>query len=145
MAKYTITYTCGHTETIQLTGKVSERMRRIAKLEQCECDACFRNKQNAQSEQARQERGLSELQGTPKQIAWATTIREGVCKALDKVRKIADNDQAKAMVDGWEQDINKETSASWWIEHRYQMPNEIHDERTLVYEFNLTFELTAKK
>jgi hypothetical protein len=120
-------------------------MRRIAKLEQCECDACFRNKQNEQAEQARQERGLAELQGTPKQIAWATTIREGVCKALDKVRKIADNDQEKAMVDGWEQDINKETSASWWIEHRYQMPSEINDERTLVYEFNLTFELTAKK
>ena len=139
MAKYTITYTCGHTETIQLFGKVSERMRKIAKLEQCECDACFRNKQNEQAEQARQERGLAELQGTPKQIAWATTIREGVCKALDKVRTIATNEQANAMLEKWEQDINAQASASWWIENRYQLPSTMHNERAIIATFASNF------
>ena len=139
MAKYTITYTCGHMETIRLTGRVSERMRRIAKLEQCECDACFRNKQNAQSEQARQERGLSELQGTPKQVAWATTIRENVCKALDKVRKIATNDQAKAMIEKWEQGINSKTDAAWWIDNRYNLTSDMMPEQSIITTFMHNF------
>lgn len=135
MAKYTITYSCGHQETIQLYGKTSERMRRIAKMEQCECDACYRAKQLAKAETAKEQRGLAELDGTPKQIAWAMTIRESVCKAIDKVRPIATNDQAKAMLDKWEQGINAQTSASWWIDNRYEMPSAMTDERTIIASF----------
>ena len=135
MAKYTINYTCGHTETIQLTGKVSDRIRRIERMEQGECPSCIRNKQNAQAQQASESRGLSELTGTPKQVAWATTIRENVCKALDKVRKIATNDQAKAMIEKWEQGINSKTDAAWWIDNRYNLTSDMMPEQAIITTF----------
>lgn len=135
MAKYTINYTCGHTETIQLTGKVSDRIRRIERMEQSECPSCLRSKQNAQAQQASEDRGLVELEGTPKQVAWATTIRENVCKALDKVRKIASNDQAKAMIEKWERGINSKTDAAWWIDNRYNLSSDMMPEQAIITTF----------
>jgi hypothetical protein len=41
--KYTVNFSCGHTETIQLFGKTSERERKIAYFERCGvCSCCYR-------------------------------------------------------------------------------------------------------
>lgn len=43
MGKYDVKFSCGHTETVQLFGKISERERRIAWWEECGvCDRCYR-------------------------------------------------------------------------------------------------------
>lgn len=40
MAKYEINHTCGHTSTVQLFGKCSERERKIEWMERQECPEC---------------------------------------------------------------------------------------------------------
>ncbi len=48
MAKYTVTFKCGHEEEVQLVGKHSDRERKISWFENnCECSKC---KQDAQAE-----------------------------------------------------------------------------------------------
>ena len=46
MAKYTVTRNCGHTEEVQLYGKISERERKIEWMEKGECRNCY-NKSNS--------------------------------------------------------------------------------------------------
>lgn len=81
MAHYTVTFSCGHTETIQLFGKIADRERRIAWLENNGvCSECYRKAQaeqraRATAEAAEATADLPQLQGTEKQIAWATVIR----------------------------------------------------------------------
>lgn len=45
MAKYEINHTCGHTSTVQLFGKCSERERKIEWMERQECPECRRKRE----------------------------------------------------------------------------------------------------
>jgi hypothetical protein len=47
MAKYNVTYACGHEGTVQLIGKTSERDRKLAWLATVDCPACARTKKLA--------------------------------------------------------------------------------------------------
>ena len=46
MAKYTVTRNCGHTEQVELYGKMSDRDRKIEWMEKGECRDCY-SKANA--------------------------------------------------------------------------------------------------
>lgn len=85
MAKYQVTYACGHTDTIQLYGKETEREKRLAYLATIDCPNCYHEKklQAAKAQTA----NLPELQGYEKQINWATQIRAELFAALDKYTK----------------------------------------------------------
>lgn len=79
--KYDITYSCGHTATIQLYGSTAERERKTAWMErEGLCPDCYREQQ--QEENARKAKealegiSLPELTGTPKQIAYAMSRRD---------------------------------------------------------------------
>lgn len=122
MAKYTINHTCGHQVTVQLFGKYADRERRIAYLETCECDECRKAKANAAAAAAKEERGLPELTGSEKQIAWANTIREQAYKALDCLKPFSTNDKTEAMMDDWKAKMDAHTESKWWIDKRYDMP-----------------------
>src|SRR5690625_6977835 len=74
MAKYTINHTCGHEVTIQLYGKHTERDRKIAWLETQRCRHCENEAANKAAAERAEEAGLPALEGTEKQVAWATTI-----------------------------------------------------------------------
>ena len=96
MAHYDITYTCGHEETIELFGKVSERERRIEWLESQPCVECAR-KESIDQAQSRLDACIEEikakdddawqsvqkiieaaetqLDGSLKQVSWASEIR----------------------------------------------------------------------
>lgn len=141
MAKYTITHTCGHTEEVQLFGKMSDRERRIAWLENQECEECRRAKANAATAAAKDARGLADLDGTEKQVAWANTIREKAYKCFDSLQQFASNPQAKALMDGWKAKMDAETSAKWWIDNRYNLPTDSHPaaSRENVSKFNELF------
>lgn len=81
MAKYKITYKCGHEEEMQLFGKSDDRQRRIAYYKTIDCPHC-------QAEQALKEDaayGLLPLQGTDKQIVRASEIRRGALKNIEDV------------------------------------------------------------
>ena len=91
MAKYDVTFSCGHTETIQLFGKETDRQRKIKWYEEhCVCSSCYKKQQEearkAAAEKAAAEAsklGLPELIGTPKQIAWAEEIRCDIVKSIN--------------------------------------------------------------
>ena len=71
MAWYTINYTCGHTERVQLYGAHKERYAKIERMEACNCPEC---EAKAAQERAASD-GLPALTGSDKQISWAADIR----------------------------------------------------------------------
>ena len=83
MAKYTITYKCGHTEEMQLFGKMNDRDRKIAWYATQDCPEC----KAAAARAAAKERGLVELEGTAKQIVWAEQIRDKFLELSEQIKK----------------------------------------------------------
>lgn len=104
MAKYQIEYCCGHTDTIQLYGKTSERENYLEWAKDTKlCPECWEaEKQKAReaaSQQAAQENtefGLPPLSGTDKQIAWAETIHKG--KTTQIAAAVASYDEKAAKI-----------------------------------------------
>lgn len=78
MAKYDVTFSCGHTETIQLFKKETERKRRIEWLEKYGiCSECYKSFLDAQAEECKKkcnDIGLFITEGSEKQIRWAYKI-----------------------------------------------------------------------
>lgn len=91
MAKYSVTFSCGHTATIQLFGKETDRQRKIKWYEESGlCPDCYR-KQQEEEKKKREEAeakeakglGLADLTGTEKQISWANSIRNSQIKDIE--------------------------------------------------------------
>lgn len=89
MAKTPVSHTCGHQQTHNLIGPSRDRVRKENWLQSTLCSACYgaelerkRQVENAQAASAAQEFGLPDLTGTPKQIDWATTLRQEALTAL---------------------------------------------------------------
>ena len=103
MAKYSITYKCGHTCETQLFGTYKSRERYIEWAKDNKfCPDCaeanvreHRSKENEASAQEAQERGYIELQGSPKQVAWANSIRAKVIAAIDEIKALLDSNVKK--------------------------------------------------
>ncbi len=144
MAKYDVTFSCGHTELINLIGKVKDRERKIEYFENHGlCSECWEAERTRQFEEQNQkaaeeakEYGLPDLSGTEKQVAWATTIRqEFVAQAErnisyyedkaaqpriadDPKRKVAAHELIQAMRQVVENRLLAQTSARFWIDNR---------------------------
>lgn len=113
MAKYEINHTCGHTETVQLYGNHTERERKIEWLESQECPACRRKKELEEAEKINSGLELPELEGSEKQIAWATTIRAKI------VQFIKDHTTPETIKDSQAfKTLQEIRSAHYFIEHR---------------------------
>lgn len=131
--KHTIKHSCGHEQVHKLYGSRSDREWRISKLEQepcAECAAKARAEFNAKKAKENAEAGLPELAGTPKQIAWAESIRSEKIKELGELRNyiIANANpnpefqemlaNALKIIDDKMQELTAETSAAKWIDSR---------------------------
>lgn len=93
-------YACGHSgERYQAYGKLDGRRRQLAAIESHPCPDC----RKTAADKSAIEAGLPMLSGSPKQIAWASDIRERALRLLpvDRIAK-----------------IRPETSAKWWIDNR---------------------------
>ena len=121
MAHYTVNHACGHAQTVELFGKTSQRYEKIEYMERGLCPDCYREKKQQEREQENERAGklaknlgLSELEGSEKQIAWANTIRqkvyEDICQSEEQHPTYGYTLVAEA--------ISLETSAKWWIDHR---------------------------
>lgn len=83
MAKYEVEHACGHTETHNLTGPHKNREWWLENVGPSRlCSDCFQEEkqkqhaeQSAQAAESAKASGLPELTGSPKQIAWAETLR----------------------------------------------------------------------
>lgn len=119
MAQYDIEYACGHEERIQLFGKTAERERRISQLEAMKCPEC---------RIAEDSRGLPELTGSVKQVAWAAGIRREFVDRMQAESSAAENlseeqvEEARRLIDSC---IAELTSASWWIDNKHCLDREI--------------------
>lgn len=118
--KYSVTYACGHTKMVQLYGKNSERENKIAWMETILCPDCYKAKidaereaENKKSAEAAVQRGLCELSGSPKQIAWANTIREKWFNTAEDELDTANPDAAEVL--SYAGQIKE---ARWWIDHK---------------------------
>lgn len=121
MAKYSITHDCGHTETHNIVGTNvhGERDRKVAWLSGQVCSDCYRATQDkaraaATEAAAAATTDLPGLTGSPKQIAWATTIRADAKAAIDAAvaGKELSEAQRSALAALYAQ------PAAWWIDNR---------------------------
>ncbi len=132
MAKYEVTYTCGHTDTIELFGRMKDREWRLEREKDKLCPECWkkqleedRAKENAEAAEANKTLGLPELEGTEKQIPWAESIRQQILSAIEKEvlgiispeKKKKHPDKYKSILEGVKS-IKQHTAASWWIDRR---------------------------
>lgn len=106
MAKYAITHSCGHSETVQLYGKHTDRSRYMDNAERRQCRDCY----NASLVAKTADMGLPALTGSDKQVAWAETIR---AKALLNAAESLDDVGAEVMAI-----VRAKETARYWIDRR---------------------------
>jgi hypothetical protein len=126
MSLYLIDRACGHQEEVQIYGTNvnGERQRKAAWLATQPCTGCARE-QCSQERQGRNAAaaaqaaadGLPALEGTPRQVAWATTIRQDTLNSLRA--SVARSHGDSAVIDGamaiYRRIAARETSAAAWI------------------------------
>lgn len=141
MAQYTVTHTCGHNHVHQIYGSNSKGQRdnKIAWLATTLCPKCYREQQdaknaaaNAKAADANKSAGLPELTGTPKQVAWAESIRAKQIKTLDSLLKPEFKDAAEyAVCQGIIDAVKAQASAAYWIDNQ----NKVYDGIWLMRQF----------
>lgn len=117
MAKYEINHTCGHTETVQLFGKCSERERKIEWMERQECPECRRKHEAEKAAKITEGMELPELTGSDKQVAWANSIRAKFIEGI----KMSEGIKKEAAI----KLICKVTDAKTFIDCRFYSLNEL--------------------
>lgn len=138
MAKYSVKHACGHIQVHQIFGTNShgERDSKVAWLETCICDECYKANQkakydaeNEKNAKANAEAHLPPLTGTPKQIGWAETIRAEKINKLNEILERIEALKAKRALSEIEVEQDKkvqafatayknEDSAARWIDLR---------------------------
>lgn len=129
MAKYDVTFSCGHSEIMRLFGPAYERERRLdyfaraALCEACRIEARQRAKSDATAHAASvaQAEGYPVLLGTEKQIAWAVTLRQEAMRVLTSLRNRgieSERERLNRIVDLVSAWLLGFTESKWWIERR---------------------------
>lgn len=96
MAKYDITFSCGHAERRDIIGKVKDRESKAQWMAEGLCSECWEaekkrkfEEENKKAAEEAKEYGLPDLTGSEKQVAWATTIRqEWIAEAEKQIARI---------------------------------------------------------
>ena len=143
MSWYGVDYACGHSDRMQIYGPTRDRQRQADAEGRKDCPDCWRAKQDARNAEAAlaasadaAASGLPELVGSPKQIAWAETIRQKMLADLAPLaavrvgrrkeiaaRGIAAIDDSRwsqidAATDEQLRSYRAQSAAKWWIDHR---------------------------
>jgi hypothetical protein len=105
-----ITHSCGHEQEHYIIREyAADYDRQAARLSRGKCDACRAPAAALVASQTRTailEVGLASLEGSPKQIAWAETIRAKRLSVLSR------SDSGTVMI------VARVTDAKWWIDRR---------------------------
>ncbi len=117
MAKYTITYKCGHTAEVQLYGKESERKRKIKWYYTINCPEC----EAREAAKVADEKGYPELTGTPKQVAWANQIRNKAVALYEELCATAPEQNKSLLLSLKDRWVANEVTASYWIDNREEL------------------------
>ncbi|WP_275466337.1 hypothetical protein [Streptomyces noursei] len=152
--KTEILHACGHTATADITGPDTrgQRARTAAWLAEKDCPDCSRRRRaqqreedNAQAAAASAAQGWPDITGTPRQTAWATTIRADAIAAMrDRLAAKCTTESAEELHRRWTAAALRQTDAAWWIEHRASILPSINS-LTLTSEERDTMEKAAKE
>lgn len=137
MAKYDVTYVCGHNGIIYLIGKHKDRQWRLEREAEKLCSECWkkqreeeRQREDAAATTENRAAGLPPLEGTEKQVPWAEAIRKSLLSRIEShIREITRNERTAriatrlynfdpAKVDVALESIRSRKAASWWIDNR---------------------------
>ena len=140
MSWYYGTYSCGHEGRVNIIGPTKDREWKKEKHFSGLCPECYkkaldqrRQSENEAAEKAAEEMELPELSGSPKQKAWANTIRVDVIEKFSeeirnfrnsgkvKTRIFVDRDFVSITVEDMESMMDiliHKTEARFWIDRR---------------------------
>lgn len=130
MAKYHVTHACGHRTVHNLFGPYNSRQQRISELESRLCPDCWEAKrkeahakENTAAAAKAAEAGLPALEGTPKQVAWAESIRvKAIAQVEELIAATATTPERQAQVAPLLARLKAQTKAAWWIDNRTLQP-----------------------
>ena len=132
MANYTIVRACGHEARVKASGATPARERKLELERQRICRRCAIEKLRSEAEAAAVAEELPALTGTPKQIAWAMTLRHqalaGAETYLDYLRESGqlkgrvgrDMELFEAQKERVLEPLKDRTEAAWWIDRRHE-------------------------
>lgn len=119
MAKYSVTYKCGHTGTVELFGKTSDREWRLEQLAKGNCPDCEEAEMRKVIAEFNAERELPALSGTDRQVAWADKLRMYAIRMIeDEYGRMSDGSPDKEPMSQVLQEMYSITDARFWIDHR---------------------------
>lgn len=114
---HSITHACGHLQIHHVLGFTQQQLRKVARLEMAVCESCRQAAKRASSAAAVAEQAatlahlvLAGLTGSPRQIAWAETIRTACLTSL--LANSIDGTPAACMA------CAAVSEAKWWIDYR---------------------------
>ena len=121
MAHYDVNHSCGHTQVIELFGKTSARYEKIEWMERGLCPDCYRAEKQQEREQENERAvglakslGFPVLEGSMKQVAWGSSIRQKTYESICKT-------EPEHPIYGYglvAEVISLEALAKWWIDNR---------------------------
>lgn len=134
MAKHTIVRACGHSEVVTIRGSAKRLDLKLGRERARTCRPCYVESQRVLAEAAAEAEGLPALAGTPKQLAWALTLRQ---KALSEAKAHLDHLRESGQLQGrvakdmelFEaqkervlEPLKAQAEAAWWIDRRHDSP-----------------------
>lgn len=135
MAKYKVKFSCGHESEVVLYGKTSIRERKLKFFErEGLCGNCYKEKEKEriQKETEYQKElsklmGLPELEGTPKQVDWAITIRGKMISNIvhEMIKYEHETEYLNSLEQAYDYLTKYETSAKFYIDWRGAKPDVI--------------------
>lgn len=117
MARYTITYKCGHEETVNLYGSYDDRERKIEWLKTQDCPHCKNAQLKAKVEGIKESKVLPDLTGSEKQISWADEIRALFVNYYDTFAPMVKTSKPEMLtvIRDW---LISKTDSKFWIDNR---------------------------
>jgi hypothetical protein len=120
MAKYDVTYTCGHDGVANIVGPEKDRPRKLDWLETQKCPDCKKQSEQDAAKAYAEEKHLPALaQGSEKQIEWAERIRYRLLSdahAYMLTPEIVKADEVtKKYLTQALRKLSIQSKAAWWI------------------------------
>ena len=123
--KYQVTFRCGHDGKVAVFGPNIARQYKIDQASSglCpECAAAQRAKKDKEAAATAKASGLPDLEGSEKQVAWATRFRQNAINEFagwgDEDFEVLYSDKTKDQVKELFEAALKQTRATFWINNR---------------------------
>jgi hypothetical protein len=138
MPKYTLQYVCGHSSEDAVSDARIDKIR--AQAERSLCPTCLKATRDQIT--ADIDWLLPPLQGTEKQVTWASQLRAKVVTEILDAKSMYEHDEIMSLIlADFHHEVIRQSLATWWIEIRKTrvmgLVSEYHSARQSYYRFVL--------